>query len=137
MTNINIYTNIIIFFCVSNHVFSFVSGSLDIQKLLRRFLFQAEQMGAFFIATSVGEPSGGWIRLPRLLATTIWAPRVPSLKLTACTWNGWLEYDHFLLGWPIFRGKLLVSVSVYISNQVGYKSGSINQGIRSYIYLHL
>ena len=23
--------------------------------------------------------------------------------------NGWLEYDSFLLGWPIFRGELLVS----------------------------
>ena len=23
--------------------------------------------------------------------------------------NGWLEYDRFLLGWPIFRGELLVS----------------------------
>ena len=22
--------------------------------------------------------------------------------------NGWLEYDSFLLGWPIFRGELLV-----------------------------
>ena len=22
--------------------------------------------------------------------------------------NGWLEYDHFLLGDPIFRGELLV-----------------------------
>ena len=26
--------------------------------------------------------------------------------------NGWLEYDRFLLGWPIFRGELLVSGSV-------------------------
>ncbi len=24
----------------------------------------------------------------------------------------WLEYDCFLLGWPIFRGELLVSGSV-------------------------
>ena len=23
--------------------------------------------------------------------------------------NGWLKYDRFLLGWPIFRGELLVS----------------------------
>ena len=29
-------------------------------------------------------------------------------KLTAkAPENGWLEYDHFLLGWPIFRGLLL------------------------------
>ena len=35
---------------------------------------------------------------------------VPSLKLTAnASKNGWLEYDRFLLGWPIFRGELLVS----------------------------
>ena len=27
--------------------------------------------------------------------------------------NGWLEYDRFLLWWPIFRGKLLVSGSAY------------------------
>ena len=26
--------------------------------------------------------------------------------------NGWLEYDRFLLGWPIFRGELLVLGSV-------------------------
>ena len=36
---------------------------------------------------------------------------VHSLKLTAifAPKNGWLEYDPLLLGWPIFRGKLLVS----------------------------
>ena len=22
--------------------------------------------------------------------------------------NGWLEYDSFLLGWPVFRGELLI-----------------------------
>ena len=39
---------------------------------------------------------------------------LPSLKLTAkAPENGWLEYDPFLLGWPIFRGKLLVSGSVF------------------------
>ena len=27
--------------------------------------------------------------------------------------NGWLEYDPFLLGWPIFRGELLVLGSVF------------------------
>ena len=32
--------------------------------------------------------------------------------------NGWLEYDCFPLGWPIFRGELLVSRRV---NQVGKK----------------
>ena len=26
--------------------------------------------------------------------------------------NGWLEEDRFLLGWPIFKGELLVSGSV-------------------------
>ena len=28
------------------------------------------------------------------------------------TENGWLEYDRFLLEWPIFRGELLVLGSV-------------------------
>ena len=37
-----------------------------------------------------------------LLQTNIFAPE-----------NGWLAYDCFLLGKPIFRGKLLVSGSVY------------------------
>ena len=33
-----------------------------------------------------------------------------NLKLTAfAPENGWLKYDCFLLGWPIFRGDLLVS----------------------------
>ena len=27
--------------------------------------------------------------------------------------NGWLEDDRFLLGWPIFRGELLVSGRVF------------------------
>ena len=27
--------------------------------------------------------------------------------------NGWLEYDRFLLGWPIFGGELLVSARVH------------------------
>ena len=27
--------------------------------------------------------------------------------------NGWLEYDRFLLGWPVFRCKLLVSGRVH------------------------
>jgi len=26
--------------------------------------------------------------------------------------NGWLEYDRVLLGWPFFRGELLVSWSM-------------------------
>ena len=35
---------------------------------------------------------------------------VPSLKLTAIApENGWLEYDRFLFGWPLFRGEMLVS----------------------------
>ena len=28
--------------------------------------------------------------------------------------NGWLEYECFLLGWPIFRGELLVSWRVLL-----------------------
>ena len=39
----------------------------------------------------------------------------PLLKLTVCSENGWLEYVGILvsfLGWPIFRGELLVSGSV-------------------------
>ena len=41
---------------------------------------------------------------------------VPSLKLTAkAPENGWLEDDCFLFGfWPIFRGELLVSRSVFL-----------------------
>ncbi len=35
---------------------------------------------------------------------------IPSLKLTANTpENGWLEYDPFLWGWPIFRCEFAVS----------------------------
>ena len=30
--------------------------------------------------------------------------------------NGWLEYDRFLLGWPIFRCELLVSGSVSLDD---------------------
>ena len=45
---------------------------------------------------------------------------IPSLKLTAkAPENGWLEYDPFLLGWPILRGELLVSGSV-INYVVGF-----------------
>ena len=36
--------------------------------------------------------------------------QVSSLKLTPkAPENGWLEYDHFLLGWPVSRCELLVS----------------------------
>ena len=36
--------------------------------------------------------------------------KIHSLKLTAkAPENGWLEFDRFLLGWPIFRDELLVS----------------------------
>ena len=31
--------------------------------------------------------------------------------------NGWLEYDRFLLGWPIFRGEVLVIFREGIPNQ--------------------
>ena len=37
---------------------------------------------------------------------------LPETNIFA-TENGWLEYDRFLLGWPIFRGELLVSGSVH------------------------
>ena len=40
---------------------------------------------------------------------------LPSLKLTAnAPKSGWLEYDPFLLGMPIFRGELLVSGRVIL-----------------------
>ena len=46
---------------------------------------------------------------------------VPSLKLTAkAPENGWLEYDRFLLGWPNFRGELLVLGRV-VSNKFFFK----------------
>ena len=32
--------------------------------------------------------------------------------------NGWLEYDRFLLGLPIFRGERLVFRGVYTSNEL-------------------
>ena len=51
-------------------------------------------------------PRKGWIKI---------AYQLPSLKLTAkAPENGWLEYDRFLLEWPIFRGELLVSGRVDI-----------------------
>ena len=34
--------------------------------------------------------------------------------------SGWLESDRFLLGWPIFRGELLVSGSVGLSWHWGW-----------------
>ena len=40
---------------------------------------------------------------------TVPIPWVPSLKLTVAPKNGWLEYKPFLLGRPIFRGKMAVS----------------------------
>ena len=40
---------------------------------------------------------------------------IPSLKLTACPWKWMVGILYtFLLGWPIFRGELLVSGSVVI-----------------------
>ena len=37
-------------------------------------------------------------------------PAVPETNIAPE--SGWLEYDRFLLGWPIFRGELLVSRGV-------------------------
>ena len=42
--------------------------------------------------------------MSRLLPSTL-----PETNSKFAPKNGWLEYDRFLLGWPIFRGKLLVS----------------------------
>ena len=41
--------------------------------------------------------TGDTIRFTRDTETNIFTPE-----------NGWLEYDCFLLGWPIFGGELLV-----------------------------
>ena len=47
--------------------------------------------------------------------------KLSSLKLTAIEpENGCLEDDPFLLGWPVFRGELLVSGSVSISKKVTF-----------------
>ena len=37
-----------------------------------------------------------------------WGVRLPETNSKFAPENGWLEYDCFLLGWPIFRGELLV-----------------------------
>ena len=44
-----------------------------------------------------------------------WSYTIPETNIFAPE-NGWLEDDPFLLGWPIFKGELLVlgSVRVYI-----------------------
>ena len=41
-----------------------------------------------------------------------------SLKLTfSHLKNGWLEYDRFLLGWPISGAKMLVSERVQVDEK--------------------
>ena len=46
---------------------------------------------------------------------------LPSLKLTAkAPENGWLEYDPFLLGRPIFRGEPLVSGRIFFFEKKTY-----------------
>ena len=47
-----------------------------------------------------------WLAKSTLPETIIFAPE-----------NGWLEYHRFLFGWPIFRGKLLVSGGVSQSSK--------------------
>ena len=42
-------------------------------------------------------------------------PPITLSKTNIAPENGWLEYNRFLLGRPIFRGELLVSGSVYRS----------------------
>ena len=69
----------------------------------------------FFYLVVLNQPiskiwwSSNWIISPgvknykKTFETTL--PETNELPLG----NGWLEYDRFLLGWPIFRGELLVS----------------------------
>ena len=40
--------------------------------------------------------------------------------------DGWLEYDPFLLGWPIFRGDLLVSGRVSSFTFLKSETGSFS-----------
>ena len=50
----------------------------------------------------------------------------PSLKLTAkAPENQWLVQMYFLLGWPIFRGELLVSGRVPTFGEI--KLDAINE----------
>ncbi len=44
---------------------------------------------------------------PQLSWSTLSWSTLPETNITSE--NGWLEYDHFLLGWPIFKGKMAVS----------------------------
>ena len=57
-----------------------------------------------------------WLRNPCLKINYPLLPRISDVGTLPETYiapeNGWLEYDHFLLGWPIFRGKLLALGSV-------------------------
>ena len=51
--------------------------------------------------------------------------------------NGCLEYERFLLGWPIFRGELLVSGSVwYFKRGILYLEPSSVQCFRSRSMVH-
>ena len=45
-----------------------------------------------------------------------WPPTLPETNIASE--NGWLEYDRFLLGWPIFRDKLLVSGRVSVQKKM-------------------
>ena len=73
---------------------------------------------------SLDRPWHTWNLIRELVGgylSNLWRSHVnsPSLKLTAkAAENGWLEYDRFLLGWPIFRVDLLVSGRVTIPKKV-------------------
>ncbi len=63
---------------------------------------------------------------------------VPSLKLTARLplKIGWLEYDPFLLGWPMsmFRGELLVSGRVFPDEHGDIPASYVTRGYQSFPY---
>ena len=50
----------------------------------------------------------------RAVKPPVTSTRDPETNSEFTPENGWLEYARFLLGWPIFRGELLVSGSVIL-----------------------
>ena len=54
------------------------------------------------IKNCLGGALGAFHRFPLRLVVFIFLPT--HLETNTSPENGWLEYDRFLLGWPIFRG---------------------------------
>ncbi len=75
----------------------------------------------FFNVRSISIPSYTpefpylYARIVQSLRADVHSTRVTPPETNIAPKNGWLEYDRFLLGWPIFWGELLVSGSVLVS----------------------